>query len=159
MKRGSAWFYLLSWWRVAMSKTIPPFLRTGLRLNTFCREECLGRGVYWLSLQAYSYFIKMEICCESMWPVVTSSTCRGAWGMALTWLMTTNLWRSEVSCQDPTVQECGKMPTAPAGLSGFQACVHPGTRLPFKVLHTTFFIHFYLGFTTHETHELLILHL
>jgi hypothetical protein len=27
-----------------MSKTVPDFLRVGLRLNTFCREEFLGRG-------------------------------------------------------------------------------------------------------------------
>ena len=27
-----------------MSETIPYFLREGLRLNIFCREECLGRG-------------------------------------------------------------------------------------------------------------------
>ena len=26
-----------------MSETMPHFLRAGLRLNTFCREECLGR--------------------------------------------------------------------------------------------------------------------
>ena len=26
------------------SETIPHFLRVGLRLNTFCREECLGSG-------------------------------------------------------------------------------------------------------------------
>jgi hypothetical protein len=35
---------LLSWWRVVMSETLPHFLRAGLRLNIFCREECLGRG-------------------------------------------------------------------------------------------------------------------
>jgi hypothetical protein len=35
--------HLLSWRRVAMSKTVPQFLRAGLRLNTFCREECLER--------------------------------------------------------------------------------------------------------------------
>jgi hypothetical protein len=31
--------HLLSWWRVVMSETIPPspFLREGLKLNTFCR--------------------------------------------------------------------------------------------------------------------------
>jgi hypothetical protein len=56
---------LLSWQRVAMSKTVPHFLRAGLRLNTFCREECLGRGIYWLSLQAFRYLIKMEICLEA----------------------------------------------------------------------------------------------
>jgi hypothetical protein len=38
--------HLLSWRRMSMSKTIPHFLRAGLRLNTFFREECLGRGVY-----------------------------------------------------------------------------------------------------------------
>ena len=38
--------HLLSCWRVVMSETVPHFLRAGLRLNTFCREECLGRGVY-----------------------------------------------------------------------------------------------------------------
>jgi hypothetical protein len=27
-----------------MSETIPHFLRVGLRLNIFCRKECLGRG-------------------------------------------------------------------------------------------------------------------
>ena len=37
---------LFSWWRVVMSETVPHFLRADLRLNTFCREECLGRGVY-----------------------------------------------------------------------------------------------------------------
>jgi hypothetical protein len=49
-----------------MNKTIPHFLRAGLKLNTFCREECLGRGVYWLRLQAVRYLIKMEICLEAM---------------------------------------------------------------------------------------------
>jgi hypothetical protein len=57
--------YLLSWQRVAMSKAIPPFLRAGLRLNTFCREVCLEREVYWLSLQAFRYLTKMEICLEA----------------------------------------------------------------------------------------------
>jgi hypothetical protein len=58
--------HFLSWQRVAMSKTVPYFLRAGLRLNTFCREECLGRRIYWLSLQAFRYFIKMEICLKAM---------------------------------------------------------------------------------------------
>jgi hypothetical protein len=60
--------YLLSWWEVAMSKTIPYFLRESLRLNTFCfcREECLGKEVYLLSLQAFRYLIKVEICLEAM---------------------------------------------------------------------------------------------
>jgi hypothetical protein len=49
-----------------MNKTISQFLRVDLRLNTFCREECLGRRLYWLSLQAFRYFIKMEICLEAM---------------------------------------------------------------------------------------------
>ena len=48
----------------SICKTLPHFLRVGLRLNTFCREECLGRGVYWLSPQAFKYLIKMEICLE-----------------------------------------------------------------------------------------------
>jgi hypothetical protein len=52
--------------RVAMSKIVPHFLRVGLRLNTFCRDEFLGRGVYWLSLQAFRcLIIKMEICLEA----------------------------------------------------------------------------------------------
>ena len=25
-----------------------PLLRVDMRLNTFCREECLGREAYWL---------------------------------------------------------------------------------------------------------------
>jgi hypothetical protein len=36
--------HLLSWWRVVMNETIPHFPREGLRLNNFCRKECLGRG-------------------------------------------------------------------------------------------------------------------
>ena len=36
--------HLLSWLRVVMSETVPHFLRAGLRLNTICRVECLGRG-------------------------------------------------------------------------------------------------------------------
>jgi hypothetical protein len=31
--------HLLSWWRMVMSKTIPHFLRAGLRLNAFCRRS------------------------------------------------------------------------------------------------------------------------
>ena len=41
----------------------------GLKLNTFCKEESLGRGVYWLTLQAFSYLIKMEISLEAMRPL------------------------------------------------------------------------------------------
>jgi hypothetical protein len=37
--------HLLSWWRVVMSEALPHFLRAGLGLITFCREECLGRGI------------------------------------------------------------------------------------------------------------------
>ena len=58
--------HLLSWQRVVMSETVPHFLRVSLRLNTFYREECLGRGVYWLSLWAFRCLIKMEICLEAM---------------------------------------------------------------------------------------------
>ena len=68
--------HLLSWQRVVMSETVPPFLRAGLRLNAFCREECLGGGFYWLSLQAFRYLIKMEICLEA------TPTGRGVWGRA-----------------------------------------------------------------------------
>ena len=49
-----------------MTENHTVLLRAGLRLNTFCREECLGRGVYWLSLQAFRYLIKMEICLEAV---------------------------------------------------------------------------------------------
>jgi hypothetical protein len=48
-----------------MSKTVSHFLTAGLRLKTFGREECLGRGVYWLSRQAFRYLIKMEVCPEA----------------------------------------------------------------------------------------------
>jgi hypothetical protein len=61
-----------------MNKTVPQSLREDLRLNTFCRKECLGRGVYWPGLQTFRYLIKMEICLEAMLPVVISSTCGGA---------------------------------------------------------------------------------
>ena len=49
-----------------MSKTAPHFLRVDLKLNNICREECQVRGVYWLSLQAFRYLIKMEIYLEAM---------------------------------------------------------------------------------------------
>jgi hypothetical protein len=37
--------HLLPWSRVVMSETLPHFLRTSLGLNTFCRQEFLGRRV------------------------------------------------------------------------------------------------------------------
>ena len=36
--------HVLSGQRVVMRETLPSFLRVGLRLNIFCREECLRRG-------------------------------------------------------------------------------------------------------------------
>ena len=57
-----------------MNKTVPHLLRVCLTLNTFCREECLGWVVYWLSLQAFMFLIKMNICLEVRWPLVRSST-------------------------------------------------------------------------------------
>ena len=50
--------------RVVMCKTIPHFLSVGLRLNTFCREEYLGRRVYWLS-PSDLYLIKMKMYLEA----------------------------------------------------------------------------------------------
>jgi hypothetical protein len=35
--------YLLSWQKVVVN--VPHFLRAGLKLNSFCKEECLGRGI------------------------------------------------------------------------------------------------------------------
>jgi hypothetical protein len=49
-----------------MSETVPHFLRAGLRLNAFCTEECLEKGVYCLSPSDFRYLIKMEICLEAM---------------------------------------------------------------------------------------------
>ena len=66
-----------------MSETIPSFLRVGLRLNIFCGKGCLGMGVYWLSLHAFRYLIKMEICLEAARSAVTSSTDGGTWRVAL----------------------------------------------------------------------------
>jgi hypothetical protein len=60
-----------------MSKTIPHFLRVDLRLNTFCREECLGREVYWLSLQAFRYLFKMEIYLEAPVEGLGEGRCQG----------------------------------------------------------------------------------
>lgn len=45
-----------------------------------------GKGSYWLSLQTFRYLIKMELCLESLWPQVLSSTCEVAWGSTPTWL-------------------------------------------------------------------------
>jgi hypothetical protein len=42
-RQSMALRHLLSWKRIVMSKIVPHFLRAGLRLNTFCREESLGR--------------------------------------------------------------------------------------------------------------------
>jgi hypothetical protein len=57
--------HLLSWWRLDEKEYIP-LLRADLRLNTFCREDCLGRKDYWVCLQTFRYLIKMEICLKSM---------------------------------------------------------------------------------------------
>ena len=118
----------------------PPLLRMGLRLNTFCREECLGRRVYWLSLQAFRYLIKMEIYLEAMWPVLTSATYGRAWGIALMWLMTTNygeLWPSARSLVSRRVAK--RLPSlvglSPTGSPGFQTLAQPETRLPFMFLY------------------------
>jgi hypothetical protein len=105
-----------------------------LKLNSFCREECVGKGIYWPNLQAFKYLIKMELCLEVMWPQVTSSTCGGAWGIVLLWLMATNLWRAVASCQEPSVQEPGKMPAFPLRSLRFLTIAHSGTSLPFVVL-------------------------
>ena len=45
-----------------MSKTMPHFLRAGLRLNKYCREVCLGR-------EAFSYLIIMETHLEATGPL------------------------------------------------------------------------------------------
>ena len=42
-----------------------PLLRGEPEVKYFCREEFLGRGVYWLSLQAFRNLIKTEICLEA----------------------------------------------------------------------------------------------
>lgn len=128
--------HLVSWWRVVMSKTVPHFLRVGLRLDTFCRKECLGRGVYWLSLQALRDLIK--------WRSVLRL------GDLVLYL-----WRAMGRCpygtdghkhiesygpgaQGPGAWQTKHLPF-PAGLSpecslGFQALAQPETRLPFTVL-------------------------
>jgi hypothetical protein len=38
-------------------------------------------------------------------------TCGRVWGTALMWLVATDLWRAVALCQEPGVQEHGKMPT------------------------------------------------
>jgi hypothetical protein len=51
-----------------------PLLRVDLRLNTFCRKECLGREAYWL--RASRYLISTEE--NSIWAYMTpghSSLC------------------------------------------------------------------------------------
>jgi hypothetical protein len=60
----------------------------------------------------------MKICLEAVWPVVTSFTCWGAWGVALMWLMATDLCRPVALCQEPGVQEHGKTPTVPCRVTG-----------------------------------------
>ena len=56
----------------------------------------------------------MKLCLEA---VVMFSTCGGAWGVALMWLMATDLWRAAASCQEPGVQERGK--TSTCSLQGY----------------------------------------
>lgn len=48
--------------------------------------------------------------------------------------MATDLWRAASWCQEPGVQERGKMPSVPLGSLGFLALAQPGARLPFMVL-------------------------
>jgi hypothetical protein len=61
----------------------------------------------------YDHITNKWICLEVTWPMVMSSTCGGAWGITLTWLMATNLWRAATSCQEPSVWEPGKTPAVP----------------------------------------------
>jgi hypothetical protein len=63
----------------------------------------------------------MEVYLEATWSMDTSFTCRGAWNIALKWLMTTNLWRAVVSCQEVGV--C----TIPEGHQGFQPVLDQDT--------------------------------
>jgi hypothetical protein len=102
----------------------------------------LKREIYWLNPQAFKYHITMELCLEATWPVFMSSTFGMAWGVALIWLVGTNLWRAVTSCQESGVQEHGKTPTIPWRIIhcrslGFQACAWPVTRLPVTALHPT----------------------
>lgn len=63
-----------------------------------------------------------------------SSTWGGVWGVALTWLMATDLRRAVASCQEPSVWEPGKKPAVPWGSLGFLNLVQPGARLHFTIL-------------------------
>lgn len=84
--------HLLSWQKMDVYNHTP-FLRVGLRLNTFCRKECLGRKAYWLSPPASMYFTNMEICLSLSdhrshpFPIVlvwdVRTTCGGAWEIFL----------------------------------------------------------------------------
>lgn len=98
-----------------------PLLKVGLRLNTFGREECLGRKGHWLSLQVFRYFIIMEVSLEPTWLQITSSFCGGAWGLALTWVMATNLWRTVVSWQAWFPESQVKHLPSLSGSPGFQS--------------------------------------
>jgi hypothetical protein len=63
----------------------------------------------------------MKICFEPTWSVVKSSTCGGAWGVALMWLMATELGRMVALCQETSVLECSSMPTIPCRINwGFK---------------------------------------
>jgi hypothetical protein len=63
-----------------MSETIPPLSQGGLRLNTFCREVCLGRAKPFRPL-CDSLKWRSDLRLHDLWSMF--STCGGAWGIAL----------------------------------------------------------------------------
>jgi hypothetical protein len=73
----------------------------------------------------------MEICLKAMWPQVTSSTCGGPWGIALIWLMATELWRAMALCHKSGVQESWQNTYHPLqgySLQGYQGFQPSSTR-------------------------------
>lgn len=75
---------------------------------------------------------------EIWWPVIMFSTCEGAPGIALVWMMARPM-ETAASCQGPGIQEHGKMSTDPCRITSSVTEVskqaQPETRLPFTVPH------------------------
>lgn len=66
--------------------------------------------------------IKVKICLKPMWHMIMSSIFGGAWGIAILWLMATNLCRALY----PGKRE---VPIVPSESLGFQALAQPEAKL------------------------------
>jgi hypothetical protein len=98
----------------------------GLRLNTFCREECLGREAYWHTLWTSRYLISMENSVLSLSDhkslfLLSWSEMLGMLHLHMEGLGACHKSMGGCSYNWGLVPAAGKGPTIPSGSLGLQA--------------------------------------